>query len=324
VAVDIYRRTRHDTLTLEELRLYHKITDYRAERGLDPLPLSKALTATAGRHVLDTRENIWREEVELPDGATLHSWSDATYYDDHRDPEVMWEAPARLGTGYRGSGYEISAAGQPDIGAALHAWQGSPGHDAILAARDGWADVEMRAIGIGVETSPGPGPYAGGTIYHVWFGDAADGDPPPIVGTGADDRVRGTGFADRVFARGGDDRVIGGRGGDTLKGGAGGDRLAGGAGRDRLSGDAGADTFVFASAGHAGRDRIVDFAPGVDRVDLAGIDADPSRRGHQALEAGDLERGKGFAAADLDGDGRPDFRLAFEGGVKPGADDFLL
>ena len=206
MTVDIYRRTRHDTLTLEELRLYHKITAYRGEQGLDPLPLSKALTATAGRHVLDTRENIWRAGLDLPDDATLHSWSDAFYFDDHRDPTVMWEAPARLGTGYDGTGYEISAAGQSDIGAALRAWQGSPGHDAILAGRGGWAGVEMRAIGIGVETSPGPGPYAGGTIFHVWFGDAADPEPPAIVGTGAGDRVRGTAFADRVFGRGGDDR----------------------------------------------------------------------------------------------------------------------
>ena len=86
MAVDVYRRTKHDTLTLEELRLYHGITAYRAERGLDPLPLSKALTATAGRHVLDTRENIWRADLDLPGGATLHSWSDAFYFADHRDP----------------------------------------------------------------------------------------------------------------------------------------------------------------------------------------------------------------------------------------------
>ena len=112
----------------------------------------------------------------------------------------MWEAPARLGTGYRGSGYEISAAGQADIGEALRGWQGSPGHDAILTASGGWRDVEMRAIGIGVETAPGPGPYAGGTIYHVWFGDAPDRRSPLIVGTGGDDRVRATAFADRVAA----------------------------------------------------------------------------------------------------------------------------
>jgi len=311
VAVDIYRRTPHDTLTLEELRLYHKITASRAERGLDPLPLSKDLTATAGRHVLDTRENIWRPGLDLPDGASLHSWSDAFYFDDHREPEVMWEAPRRLGTGYRGTGYEISAAGQPNIGAALDAWQGSPGHDAVLAARGPWKDVEMRAIGVGVETSPGPGPYAGGTIFHVWFGDAADPDPPAIAGSGADERVRGTAFADRAFGRAGDDTLIGRRGDDRLGGGGGDDRIVGGPGHDRLVGGEGADTFAFAAAG---RDRLPDFEPGVDRIDLRGIDV--RRR--------DLDLGPGSVAADLDGDGRPDFRLRLPDGVEPAPGDLLL
>ena len=314
MAVDVYRRTKHDTATLEELRLYHEITAYRAEQGLDPLPLSKALTATAGRHVLDTRENIWREELDLPDGATLHSWSDAFYFADHRDPTVMWEAPARLGTGYRGTGYEISAAGPSGIGAALRAWQGSPGHDAILAGRGGWEGVAMQAIGIGVETSPGPGPYEGGTIFHVWFGDAADPEPPAIVGSGDGERVRGTAFADRVFARGGDDLLLGHRGADRLAAGPGDDLLVGGPGRDRLIGGEGADTFVFAAAGHAKRDRLPDFEPGTDRIDL--------------LEAGvrprDLVLAPGSVAADLDGDGRADFRLHLPDGVEASPGDILL
>ena len=105
-----------------------------------------------GRYLQDGRM------VEVPN---------AFYFADHRRPEVMWEAPARLGTGYDGTGYEISAAGQPGVEAALDGWQSSPGHDAILAGRGAWRGVEMRAIGIGVETSPGPGPYAGGTVYRM-------------------------------------------------------------------------------------------------------------------------------------------------------------
>lgn len=315
MTVDIYRRTRQDTLTLEELRLYHKITEYRAERGLEPLPLSKALTATAGRHVLDTRENIWRAGLDLPDGANLHSWSDAFYFDDHRDPTVMWEAPARLGTGYRGSGYEISAAGQPGVGAALRAWQSSPGHDAVLAARGDWADVDMQAIGIGVETSRGPGPYAGGTIYHVWFGDAGDSRSPRIVGTRDDDRVNGTAFADRIEGRGGNDLLRGRAGDDRLDGGGGDDTLVGGPGRDRLTGGAGSDTFVFATTAHAGRDVLVDFEPGVDRIDFRGIDG---------LAMRDLTLAEGRVSADLDGDGRAEFRLHLPDGVTALEGDILL
>ena len=183
----------------------------------------------------------------------------------------------------------------------------------------------MRAIGIGVETAPGPGPYAGGTIYHVWFGDAPDPRSPLIVGTGGDDHVRATAFADRVAARGGDDVVIGGRGADRLAGGRGDDTLVGGPGRDTLIGGKGADTFVFATAGHAGRDRILGFEPGEDRIDLGAVDADWSRPGDQRLAFGEsLTTGPGFAAADLDGDGRADLRLSLAGGVEPSADDFIL
>ena len=111
MATDIYAKTDHDHLSLEEFELYNLINDYRVSLGLERIALSKGLTATAGRHVVDTRDNIWGEDVDLPGGANLHSWSDAYYYGDHRDPEAMWEAPERLGTGYTDSGYEISAAG---------------------------------------------------------------------------------------------------------------------------------------------------------------------------------------------------------------------
>ncbi len=56
---DIYARNAQDRLTLGELDLYHRIMAYRAEEGLDAIPLSAALTTTAGRHVADTRDNIW-------------------------------------------------------------------------------------------------------------------------------------------------------------------------------------------------------------------------------------------------------------------------
>ena len=33
-----------------------------------------------------------------PEGANLHSWSDAPYYSDHSQAQVMWDAPERIGT----------------------------------------------------------------------------------------------------------------------------------------------------------------------------------------------------------------------------------
>lgn len=381
MTVDIYNRTPQDSISLEELELYHSIMDYRASAGLPALVLSKALSATAGRHVLDTRENIWEAGLALPEGTNLHSWSDAPYYADGRDPTVMWEAPARIGTGYTDSGYEISAAGYGSGDAALEAWKTSPGHDAVLSETGGFDGIGFQAIGVGLDTSPGAGPY-GGPVAHVWFGASPDPTGSPgILGstggdrfatTGFDDIAYGFGGADRITAGAGDDLLRGGAGGDVLRGGpghdrllgdgggdrlvgrtgrdvlvggpgddhlaagAGADRLVGGWGADVLSGGPGADVFVFADFRHAGagaaRDVILDFDPR-DKIDLAGIDADPSAPGDQAFgivtgafsgTPGELRVRAGLVQGDVDGDGRPDFGILLSGSALPEADAFTL
>ncbi len=65
----------------------------------------------------------------------------------------------------------------------------------------------------------------------------------------------------------GRDQVHGGAGNDSLSGGAGDDVLIDGTGADLLRGGAGADVFVLVRDGAT--DRIVDFEPGVDRIDLS-------------------------------------------------------
>lgn len=259
MATDIYRATADDALSAEELALYHLIMAYRADLGLEAIPLSRGLTATAARHVRDTRENFWAEGKSPPPGANLHSWSDAPYYADHSQPQAMWEAPARLGTGYEGTGYEISAAGTPTVAAALEGWKASPGHNAVIANTGIWEDVRFAAIGIGVETAPGAGPY-GGRIYHVWFGTERDpGGAPWVKGTSAADRIDGTAFGDRIQAGAGADLVRGGAGNDSLSGGSGNDRMSGGAGNDTLGGGSGDDRLY----GLDGND-ILNGGPGSD------------------------------------------------------------
>ena len=268
MTVDVYRRTSQDGLSLAELALYHQIIAYRASEGLPALALSKALTATAGRHVLDTRENIWATDLRLPAGANLHSWSDAPYYADGRDPTVMWEAPERLGTGYAASGYEIAAAGLASGAAALAGWKASPGHNAVLTETGGFAGIGFQAIGVGLDTSPGPGPY-GGPIAHVWFGAVADPTGVPgILGTARADRFATTDFDDIAYGFAGNDRISAGRGDDLLRGGTGGDLLRGGPGDDRLLGDGGDDRLL----GGTGRDMLLG-GPSDDRL-LGGAGTD--------------------------------------------------
>ena len=273
--VDVTQPHEQDSISPQELSLYHAIMDYRASLGLEPIRLSRALSATAGRHVVDTRENIWAENVELPEGANLHSWSDAYYYEDQRAPEVMWEAPARIGTGYESAGYEISAAGFETTDDALEGWKASAAHDAVLANLGVWADIKYLAMGVGVDTSPGAGIYAG-RIFHVWFGEAGDPEIPDIVGGADADIVVGTAFRDRIFGRNGDDDISGERGDDEIRGGNGADRLTGNLGDDlilggddddRLSGGVGDDRLF----GGDGNDRVAGGA-GNDR--LAGGDGD--------------------------------------------------
>ena len=138
--VNIYNPTNNDSLSAMELELYHLIMDYRAANSLAAIPLSDSLTITAGRHAVDTYTNIWAENLTLPAGANLHSWSDNFYYSDHRTPEVMWDAPDRLGTPYKSNGYEISASGYANISDALDGWKSSSGHNDVILNQRIWAN----------------------------------------------------------------------------------------------------------------------------------------------------------------------------------------
>ncbi len=86
---------------------------------------------------------------------------------------------------------------------------------------------------------------------------------------GTDDLLTGSRAKDVMVAGAGNDTLSGGEGRDQMSGGAGADHLVGGAGADKLTGGLDADHFVFNSA-NDGADRITDFAPGADQIDLSG------------------------------------------------------
>lgn len=206
-------------------------------------------------------------------------------------------------------------------------------------------------------------PFAKGDTVSIRLGFALDGGAgrdelagyegrDEIAGGDGADRLRGNKGADLVSGDGGADRILGGSGHDTLRGGDGADFLKGGPGFDRLLGGAGADTldggggedeFVFhkvsnSLADAAGRDTIVDFTRGEDRLNLGHIDADPGRRGDQDFrfigadsfsgKAGELRafvKPSGtYVAADTNGDGRADFSILLDGAHTLSAGDFIL
>lgn len=103
-----------------------------------------------------------------------------------------------------------------------------------------------------------------------------------FVGGPGDDVLEGTSDAGPGAPIEADGPLIGrgGEGSDTLIGGAGDDVLEGGPGADRLAGGGGADAFVYADLADlppvgGTAERIEDFEPGRDVIDLGAVDAVP-------------------------------------------------
>lgn len=88
------------------------------------------------------------------------------------------------------------------------------------------------------------------------------------------DILTGGGRADTLNGGAGDDSLTGRGGKDRLVGGAGTDTLIGGLGKDVLIGGAGSDRFVYQTVAQRG-DRINDFNPVVDLIDISPIFAAP-------------------------------------------------
>ena len=113
-----------------------------------------------------------------------------------------------------------------------------------------------------------------------------------VAGGTGDDSLRGGSGNDYLAGEEGDDVLNGDGGYDILAGGIGNDRLIGGDEGDTFFGQAGADTFVIAG----GVSWIMDFEPGIDRIEVPGMDdagfrAAASQLGdhlHVAFEGGDL------------------------------------
>ena len=91
---------------------------------------------------------------------------------------------------------------------------------------------------------------------------------------------------------------------DALTGGAGKDTLTGLGGRDVLTGGAEADRFVYTKVLDAG-DRIMDFQPGIDRLDVAQLLTSFGYHGSDPITDGTLslavQSGRTYALYDVDG-----------------------
>ena len=136
-----------------------------------------------------------------------------------------------------------------------------------------------------------------------------------MYGYDGNDTLIGDAGSDTIYGGNGNDKLQGGVGNDTLYGEAGSDVLTGGVGSDRLYG--GADTVrdvfdfnIAAESTSTSRDLIYDFKSGVDRVDLAGIDAHAGTSTNDAFVAftgaTPTAYSVWYAKADVDRDGSVD------------------
>lgn len=170
-----------------------------------------------------------------------------------------------------------SAFGDQVVAGATTTVDGAAGDDWVWSGSGanrlvGGAGVDSLSYGYstsGVRVSLATGAVSGGF---------AQGDS--ITGF---ERLYGSTHADALTGDARDNQLYGNWGDDTLQGGGGRDLLVGGAGADVLQGGSGADTFQFAAGDSpvSGPDRILDFQRGLDRIDLAGVDANQHASGWQ-------------------------------------------
>ncbi|NJM85867.1 MAG: calcium-binding protein [Hydrococcus sp. RU_2_2] len=157
---------------------------------------------------------------------------------------------------------------------------GSPAKDVIiaLAGNDtlfGLADNDSLFGGLGNDLlygGLGEDDLFGGAGNDTLLGLASEDDlfggaGNDILNGGlGDDDLFGESGNDRMAGSDGNDDLFGGPGNDILVGGTGNDELFSGRGRDTLVGGAGQDEFIFLRT--TGGDRIQDFVPTQDEIEL--------------------------------------------------------
>lgn len=171
-----------------------------------------------------------------------------------------------------------------------------------------------------------------------WVADYSSANNDRFFGEDGDDALWGLGGNDLLDGDWGNDTIVGGDGDDTLIGGDGGDWMHGGTG---------ADVFRYLAVNDARLTGPLDIAAGfefgIDKLDLAAIDANTSLAGDQAFTPGALQAG--FAGrldimlaanlpgneqlwavrGDINGDGAADFQIwVVSGSGALTSGDFIL
>lgn len=152
--------------------LLRRLNAYRAQRGLEPIPRSPALTRVAEAHVADLERNPPTGTCNGHSWSPSRQWKACCYTDDHAKAACMWNKPAEItGGAYPGQGFEIWAwrSGRMTVDFAIEGWKGSVPHHQVLTNQGPWAAYRWRAMGTAISEH-----YA-----VVWFGMEPDAAAEP-------------------------------------------------------------------------------------------------------------------------------------------------
>lgn len=185
-------------------------------------------------------------------------------------------------------------------------------NDSVVLAGGNGDDTFVDAVGRDTTYSGGNGDDAisGGDGADVLSGGTGHdsingGDGIDVLnGDNGNDKLFGGDGADSLFGDNGDDVLSGGNGSDALNGGTGNDLAFGGAGDDTMAGGNGNDRFIFSL--NAGRDVIVDFRAGEDKIVLGYAGNGSAADLASWAAASHPVPGLAFANLDLDGNGHAD------------------
>ncbi|MFM1815781.1 MAG: hypothetical protein RLZ98_2476, partial [Pseudomonadota bacterium] len=163
-------------------------------------------------------------------------------------------------------------------------------YDVVVTATDDGVPTasDTQAIAITVTDVAGM-TYNGNASANTQSGTSENdtmngrGGNDVLSGLAGNDTINGGSGNDTLDGDTGNDTLNGQGGNDTINGGDGNDIITGAGGVDLMTGGFGSDTFVFATASQSGsgttRDRITDFVPGEDLLDVGAFDANTTVAG---------------------------------------------
>jgi hypothetical protein len=170
----LFAQTDEFCINAEEKKLYKLIDDYRSEKNLHTIPISRALTQLAKVHAKDIVNNRPAKST-----SSIHSWTNkgkwkaCDYANDSKGLNCMTEKPAEL-TSYKNKAFEVIALnenGEMTADFAMKDWKNNSVYGFMLINKTGWQDKNWEAVGIAVYKN----------VAVVWLGETTDKSGAPVA-----------------------------------------------------------------------------------------------------------------------------------------------